>query len=103
MTTRNQEIATTILSQMGGNRFIVMTGAKYFVAIENGLQFKLPARFAINGINCVQVILDPSDTYTMRFLKIHGVNSKEIEKVEGLFFDQLQIIFTEKTGLYTHL
>ncbi|WP_323086607.1 hypothetical protein [Providencia alcalifaciens] len=103
MTTRNQEIATTILSQMGGNRFIVMTGAKHLGFIENGLQFKLPARFAAKGINCVQVILDPSDTYTMRFLKISRVNIEEVEKTEGLFFDQLQSTFTEQTGLYTHL
>lgn len=103
MSTRNQEIAKTILSQMGGNRFIVMTGAKYFVAIENGLQFKLPARFAIKGINCIQIILAPSDTYTMKFLKISGVNTKEVEEIEGLFFDQIQSTFTEQTGLYTHL
>ncbi|MEX9892487.1 hypothetical protein AB7W78_18900 [Providencia rettgeri] len=103
MTTRNQEIANTILIQMGGNRFIAMTGAKYFAVIENGLQFKLPNRFANKGINCVQIILDPSDTYTMKFLKISGVNVREIEVIEGLFFDQLQLIFTEQTGLDTHL
>ncbi|MDE9429867.1 hypothetical protein [Xenorhabdus bovienii] len=103
MTTRNIEIANTILAQMGGNRFIAMTGAKYLVAIENGLQFKLPARFAAKGINCVQITLESSDTYKMKFLKIREVECKEISEIQGLFFDQLQEFFTEQTGLDTHL
>ncbi|MEM8183787.1 hypothetical protein Q4R69_18865 [Morganella morganii subsp. sibonii] len=103
MKLRNKEIATTILSQMGGNRFIAMTGAKYLCSITNGLQFKLPARFAANGINCIQVVLDPSDTYTMKFLKIRGMDCKIISEIQGLFFDQLQEVFTEKTGLNTSL
>ncbi|WP_025154757.1 hypothetical protein [Morganella morganii] len=103
MASRNQDIATTILSQMGGNRFIAMTGAKHLGFITNGLQFKLPARFAANGINCIQVILDPSDTYTMKFLKIRGLDCKKIAEIQGLFFDQLQEVFTEKTGLNTSL
>lgn len=37
------EIAKTILSQLGGNRFITMTSAKHFVGLtEPGLQFDLP-------------------------------------------------------------
>ncbi|MGI9949502.1 hypothetical protein [Vibrio hyugaensis] len=40
-------IANTILAQLGGNRFIVMTGAKQFVAIEQGLMFTLPAALPI--------------------------------------------------------
>lgn len=39
-------IAETILSQLGGRRFIAFTGAKEFVAIESGLMFRLPARLA---------------------------------------------------------
>lgn len=63
--TRNQEIAQTILQQLGGNHFAVMTGAKNFVAIENGLRFQI-GRNATKA-NCVKVILDWDDTYTMQF------------------------------------
>ena len=35
-------IATTILQQLGGSRFIAMTGAKNLVAEENALIFRLP-------------------------------------------------------------
>ena len=34
----NKEIATTILQQLGGRRFVMFTGAKDFTAIDNGLQ-----------------------------------------------------------------
>lgn len=63
--TRNQEIAQTILQQLGGHQFTVMTGAKNFVAIENGLRFQI-GRNATRA-NCVKVILDWDDTYTMQF------------------------------------
>ena len=57
---------------MGGNRFAVMTGAKNMVAIENGLQFDLPKKpgYVRDGINKMQIILDASDTYTVRALKM---------------------------------
>ncbi|WP_305841974.1 hypothetical protein [Photobacterium leiognathi] len=37
-------IRKTILSKLGGNRFITMTGAKHFGGLtEPGLQFDLPS------------------------------------------------------------
>lgn len=36
--TYDNQIATTILQQLGGKRFVVMTGAKDFIAIDNGLR-----------------------------------------------------------------
>ena len=66
--TRNQEIANTILSQFGGNKFVVMTGAKNFVAIENGIRFNIGRNGS--SANMVKVVLDWDDTYTMQFIKI---------------------------------
>lgn len=65
--TCNQEIANTILNQFGGHHFTVMTGAKNFVAIENGIRFNIGK----NGskANVVKVILNWDDTYTMSFIK----------------------------------
>lgn len=37
----NTMIAETILQQLGGNKFVVMTGAKNFVALENGIKFNI--------------------------------------------------------------
>jgi len=96
-------IAKTILEQLGGNKFVVMTGAKNFLNIGNGLSFKLPgAGFTKNGINYIKIILEPNDTYTMEFGRIRGTNYKIISQHSDIYFDQLQEIFTQETGLDTH-
>jgi hypothetical protein len=97
----SNQIAQTILAQLGGNRFIAMTGARYLVAGDNFLQFQLPNR----KINSVVVRLDENDTYTMLFNKKTnmGIDIKNVASATGVYADQLQSIFTEKTGLYTSL
>ena len=39
--TESQQVAKTILQQLGGNKFIAMTGAKNFGSSKNSLQFKI--------------------------------------------------------------
>lgn len=101
----SNEIATTILQQLGGRKFQVMTGAKNFIShgAENALSFKLPSRFALKGINYVKVILDASDTYTVIFGKVLGRTYKEIARYSDIYNDMLQSLFTRETGLDTHL
>lgn len=93
------EVAKTILNQLGGGRFVAMTGAKNFgiMSGKRGLAFQIPMR---NGVRGVRVYLNGMDTYDMEFL-----NRKfEVKnRVEGVYNDQLQGVFTEQTGLYTHL
>lgn len=100
--TRNQEIATIIRNQLG-HRMFAMTGAKDFVAIDSGLQFKMPSNFAKDGINCVQITLTPADLYDVKYMKIRGMTVKDIAVSEGLYADMLHKDFREKTGLDTHL
>lgn len=98
---RNQEIAKTILTQMGGNKLKVMVGAKDFVAIENGLQFRF---MRSNGINMVRIVLDGgADLYNMEFISMHGGSIKQKSHHEGVYCDQLTSIFEKETGLYTSL
>ncbi|EBZ4888481.1 hypothetical protein EZW88_24480 [Salmonella enterica subsp. enterica serovar Bredeney] len=100
----SKEIAVETLNQLGGNKFIAMTGAKNFVWLEkSGLIFKLPSDFARNGINLVRIKLEPSDTYNIEFLKSRGASLKSIASFEIIYCDQLQEIFTVTTGRYTHL
>ena len=100
----SKQIAVTILSQLGGNKFIAMTGAKQFASMKNGgLIFKLPSNFAKNGINTVKIELMPSDTYDVTFFNIRGVNVKKVSFFTDVYCDQLQDIFTEATGLNTYL
>ena len=63
--TRNQEIAKIILQQLGGRQFAMMTGAKQFVAIDNGVRFRI-GRNATRA-NLVKIVLRGDDTYNMEF------------------------------------
>ncbi len=65
-------IAQTILAQLGGNRFVVMTGAKQLVDTGNGLQFSI-GRGATNKANKVRVTLDTTDTYVVEFFYLRGL------------------------------
>lgn len=94
-------VATTILQQLGGNRFIAMTGAKYFTSYPDALVFRLPK--ARKQINVVKITLMPSDTYKMEFMKVRAMKLTTIETVEDVYFDALQDVFTRVTGLYTRL
>lgn len=92
-------IAKTILSQLGGKRFIAMTGASQFVALDApGLQFDLPSRFAKSGINHIQVVLEPSDTYTVTAYKLcrRTFSLDEISTQSGVYCDMLEGVFTEQ-------
>lgn len=105
MQTQSQAIAETILSQLGGKRFIAMTGASMFLALsEGGLQFSLP-RGTHSGINKMQILLAPNDTYTVKALKCNyrKYTFEEIHVSENVYFDSLEDVFTRMTGLYTRL
>ena len=113
--TRNAEIANTIYQQLGGGRFVVMTGTKDMIAIENGLRMSL-ARNASKA-NRLEITLTGMDTYSMKFYRFTpwrfstrgGKFTEYPEKIttvkeyNGIYCDQLQELFTETTGLYTRL
>ena len=97
------EIANTILAQLGGGKFKVMTGAKHIFAIESGLSFKIPGTYTKHHINFVQILLEPSDTYRMKFYKVRGREVRLMAEHSMIYDDMLQRIFTAETGLDTHL
>jgi hypothetical protein len=103
-------IANTILQQLGGRKFVVMTGANNCIAYGDGLSFRIPGTMTKNHINYVKVLLDPSDTYTVKFQKIRMTRRgsfesqiKTISEHTGIYADMLQGLFTAETGLDTHL
>ncbi len=101
--TEGANIAQTILAQLGGNRFIAMTGAKDLGWADNYLRFKLP-RGAKKGINYVKITLTGDDLYDVQFMKLLGVKTPvEVANHTGIYADQLKEIFTDETGLYTSL
>jgi hypothetical protein len=100
------DTAKTILAQLGGTRFVVMTGAKHIFSDNGGkaLVFQLP-RGARDGINAVRVELDASDTYTVTFTKIarRTYAVTKVREVSFVYADQLRTLFTATTGLETSL
>lgn len=108
-----KEIANEILRQLGGNKFIVTTGAKNFVSDGNKLRMSLPRNFSKS--NRLEISLNGLDLYDMRFYRQTGgtFDSKKYEfrpikfvedkTYNNICCDQLQEIFTEHTGMYTHL
>ena len=96
-----RNIAKTILQQLGGNKFIAMTGAKNLGFTNNGLQMKIGRNS--KGITHVIISLKSTDTYDVKFIKMRGVNRKVVKKLKGVYADQLGKIFTKFTGLRTRL
>jgi hypothetical protein len=112
-TSNGQAIATEILRQLGGNKFLVMTGSKNLLFADitdtnKNVWLRMDLTRNKAGVNRLKITLNGDDTYTMHFYKqviknyVDVVISKE-QKFEGIYCDQLQEIFTQVTGLYTHL
>lgn len=99
----DMSVAKEILHQLGGNKFVAMTGAKQFVGSDNSLTFKLPSNFAKNGINCVKITLTVMDDYIVEYLHIWAGKVTLVAYSAGVYFDTLQNDFTDNTGLDTHL
>lgn len=98
-------VANTIRQQLGGSRFVMMTGSSNFTGTNNSLSFKVGSN--AKRVTHVIITLNLSDTYTMEFLRCYRskgtIQIKTLTKYEGVYFDQLEELFTAATGLYTRL
>ena len=106
-------VAQTIYQQLGGGRFAAMTGAKNFVALENGIKFNIGRNSS--KANMVKITLNGLDLYDVEFskytpfkfnYKTGAIREEKVETVamfEDYYGDMLQDAFTRVTGMYTHL
>lgn len=94
-------VSQTILAQLGGNRFLAMTGAKNLVSKDDGLMFDLPRGFAAKGINKVIVTLHGDDTYSMAFRKWNSrkLATDLVSYEDGIYTVDLRRVFADATGL----
>jgi len=105
----NYPVADTIIQQLGGRKVMTMTGVKEFFVDANSVSFRLPGGrgFCKNGINRVKIELEPSDTYTVTFLKMrkqNGVPAAMFTSIKhDVYCDMLREIFTSETGLAVSL
>jgi len=63
------EKATIIVNQLGGKKFLAMTGCKNILALENGVRMNLQKN--ISGANLLEVTLEPLDIYN-EILQVHA-------------------------------
>lgn len=101
-------VATEILRQLGGRQFLALTGARNLVGSDTGLSLQVSASAQIelrNRCTHVRINLDPSDTYTVQFVRFNRKTCEfaECSKHEGVFCDQLQDLFEAQTGLLVTL
>ena len=103
-TEEHKAYAMEIINQLGGPHFIMMTGAQYIsydsTAENPNVAFKIRGS---RKVTHVKIVLDPLDTYTVEFIKIHGNTMKTVNIETGIYNDMLQDIFTKNTGLNTSL
>ena len=91
-----------ILKQLGGNRFIMMTGAKHFGVGKEGLSFKIGRNS--KQVNHIKIDYDRGrDLYNMKFDWVTKRGIKNKKTLKGIYADQLQKAFTMHTGMYTSL
>ena len=108
-------VAEQILLQLGGRKFVAMTGSSHFLADEDSLSMRLIRNQS--GANRLRITLRWDDLYDMSFfyyrLPQYRVRNgkvveapelhREIKTYEGVFCDQLRELFTEVTGLKTQM
>lgn len=86
----NKEIATVILSQLGGSgRLNAMLGVKQLTIVENGLSIKYKVS---SPVNYIKITLNGLDLYNIEMGKIWGSNYKIVNQVNDIFAEDMKNI-----------
>ena len=101
-----QTVSKEIIRQMGGNRALMLLGAKQLSygttpEYEPYLQFRIGKNSA--GINNIRITLTHRDTYDLEFGKIRGMVFAAVKEVEGVYADMLVDTIEDVTGMYLSL
>ena len=98
----NLKVAETILEQLGGNKFRMMTGAKNLAGDETSLSMRI-GRNSSNS-NYLKITLNSMDTYDMTFAKLTKMGElKSVSEYKNVYNDLMRGTFTAHTGMYTSL
>jgi hypothetical protein len=98
----NLTIAKTIIQQLGGNKFITMTGAKNIFADGQGVTMQIMKNKSKAKYLTIQ--LNSLDLYDMQFKSIDKDFNLIIKaEKQNVYAEDLEIIFTNITGLNTRL
>lgn len=110
------QVIETMLNQIGGNKFFVMTGCNHVVYDNKNNEVKMSIPKNSGKVNTLRLKYDAAaDLYNMEFYKYTPgkLNTKTWAWTEdkvtnekhftGVFADQLAKIFESVTGMYTRL
>ena len=98
----DMRVAETILEQLGGNKFRMMTGAKNLGGTENSLSMRI-GRNSSNS-NYLKITLNMMDLYDVKFSKLtRKFEEKSVTEYNDVFCDSLVEVFERHTGMYTKL
>ena len=98
---RNKREAETLIQQLGGNKFKMMTGAKNFGIDGKSLTFSIGRNS--KGVNYVRIKLTSRDLYDMEFAQLRAGQVKVKSKEKGVYADQLGKMFKKHTGMNVRL
>ncbi len=102
----NQQIAQTIIAQLGGNKFLTMVGQSGRLIYGNDSLGNPFIEFKFKGCkkaNRCKISLTLGDTYKIKFFKIANMNCDLVHETNGAYCDMLRDIFEDFTGLATSL
>lgn len=94
---KTMTIPDTILEQLGGNKFLAMTGS---IALTNGDDLMIKLCRKVKKLKWLTIHLNGLDLYDLTFTEDMG---KVVKIIKNVYADQLQEIFTDVTGLDTKL
>lgn len=92
-------IHETILIQLGGNKFLAMTGGLCY-SDGNTLIVKFKGSMVAN---IMYITLKENDLYTVEICKFRGMNVKTVKQLDDVYAEMLKPIFEQTTGLKTSL
>jgi hypothetical protein len=97
-------VAATILTQLGGYKFLTMTGAQALTYTERSVDYKINGKHPTAGrVNRVRIELADDDTYTITLYRQHKLECKQLEEKTGVYSAALALCFESMTGLRTSL
>lgn len=96
----DKTVAVEILKQLGGNKFIAMTGAKNMGCDNTSMSMQIMRNS--KKVTHVKIELTVMDVYIMTFYNCRK-DLKIIKKCENVYNDMLIETFENETGLNTKL
>jgi len=95
------EIATTILQQLGGSRKLqMMIGLKQVISEPLGVTLVFPLPSHEGAVNRVRITLNGLDLYDMEFIRTRGTSLKVVKEFDNVYAEDLKSMFEKGTGLY---